>query len=489
MNQTLPVPLVGSLFKKETQSEQKQNFLSTIPFASVAEVYPLVTDDGIGLKINDHKFFLNYPKHIWQAYPKTQQQILSQNIAFCYTFFLPYLVPTLKKMKYHMSVPLADPFLFKGFSYAIPSIAFVDDNMKDRTTINLLRRLFEIDFIFSNKKTEFPKIRRMSDHTHAVLPFSFGKDSLLTLSLCRELGLKVYPVYIAEPGYHFEYSLKQKLARDFYHDSEIKVEFLENTLGVFRDSEGFVGWELYLTHYSLMLLPYVYAYNVGYVFFANEQSCNDTVTDKEGFRCNPVFEQSSSWILQNSLMASLIGGNSLTIGSLIEPLHEIAIIKILHNRYPEIAKYQMSCDPENSDKANMADRRWCENCSKCARIFIFLLANSIDPRRVGFSHNLLEEKYKSLFSVFGLSDEHSYGYDASLAGQDEQLLAFYLAYKNGAKGHLMELFEKRYLELVEKRAVALRKKYFGIHSQLNVPQPFRSKLLGIYREELDSLRW
>lgn len=465
-----------------------QEFLSSFGFSTTADIHYTVKDRGIAFDVNGKEFVLEYPQYIWDSYPQPQQKILSQNLAFCFTFFLPYLVPTLKKMKYHMPVPLADPFLFKGFSYSIPSIAFLDD-IAQKTTTNLLRQLFQINYVFENKKTEFPEVRHVSDQSEVIIPFSFGKDSLLTLGLSQELGLKVHPVYISEPGFSYEYEMKKLLAADFYQEFKIPIEFLENTFGVFRDSNGFVGWELQLTHYSLMLLPYVFAHNAAYIFFANEQSCNDTIIDKEGFRCNPVYEQSNTWLQQNSVMASLIGGNSLAIGSIIEPLHEIAIIKILHHRYPELAKYQMSCDPEDKEQASLGSRRWCENCSKCARIFMFLLAHGVDPKRVGFSHNLLDEQYIRLFTIFGLAEEKAYGYDASENGKDEQLLAFYLAHKNGARGKIMELAEQKYFPLVQKREAILRNRYFGIHTTLTVPPSFRSKLLTIYHEELDPLKW
>lgn len=442
---------------------------------------------GVGFKIKNSPFYLAYPPKIWEKFPLLQRRILAENLTYAYTFYLPYLFPKIQKIKYLMPVPLSDSFLFKGFAYSLPSTALMQKTKEKKSTINLLRRLFYTDYEFQNKKPLIPQFRKTSNSKKVIIPFSFGKDSLLTLALSIELGLTPYPVYIAEPDYQYELTVKEKLAEDFFKEFKIKVEILNNTFGIFREHEGFFGWELQLTHYSLMLLPYVYAHNCGYLIFANEQSCNDQIIDSEGFICNPVFEQSKSWLLQNSVLSSLVGGNALTIGSMIEPLYEIAILKILHHRYPSFVKYQSSCDPEDKGREKLRGRRWCQNCSKCGRIFMFLLANGLDPRKVGLTKWLLAEKFKSLYSIFEDEKIKSYGYDQSQAGKEEQLFAFYLAYKRGVKGPLMDEFIKKYLKETQRKEKYYRQKFFGIHSDLTVPPVYKKRLLSIFHQELDPL--
>ena len=341
-----------------------------------------------------------------------------------------------------------------------------------------------MEYVYSNKKTDIPPYNRTSYTDEAIMPFTFGKDSLMTFALCRDLGIKVHPVYIMEPDYPFEVSVKKMLSLPFSREFKLKIYFLKNTLGALREHDGWHGWELQLTQYSMMLLPYVYAKHAGYILFSNEQSCNDTITDDDGFRCNPVFEQSHSWLLQNSLMTSIIGGNSLSIGSLLEPINELAIIKILHSRYPDIGKYHSSCDLEYKPKHL---GRWCESCSKCGRMYIFLTGLGISPKRGGFKHNMLANKYQSAFSIFSSPGIKAYGYDQSEAGKDEMILAFYLAYKRGIKGPLMRLFVRKYLAYARKNERKLRAKFFGIHSTKTVPKELRPKILRIFHQELDYL--
>lgn len=461
--------------------EAPKDKLPAIKVNGVAYIRTRVLDRGLEVTINNKSIRLRYPPTIWQRFPKSHQKILAQNLAYALTFQIPYLYTSIEKVLYNMPVPLAEPFLFKGLSLALPSTAIMQPQKDKRVTSNLLRRLFEIEYVFSSTKTDIPSYNRTSFSDQAIMPFTFGKDSLLTYALARELGLKVWPVYISEPYSPFEEVTKKLLSEPFKKEFHTQIAFLRNTLGVLRQPYGWFGWELQLTQYSLMLLPYVYAKKAGYILFSNEQSCDDTVIDEDGFTCNPVFEQSHSWLLQNSLMASLVGGNSLSIGSLLEPIHEIAIMRILHKRFPLIAKYQSSCDlPDKPKSAG----RWCEHCSKCARMYIFLLAHGINPKTVGFKHDMLKQKYLGYYAIFSEGRIQDFGYDQSEAGKNEQILAFRMAYKRGFRGPVMRAFSRHYGVFAKKHERKLREVFFGIHSTRTIPGDLRSRVLRIYKTSL-----
>ncbi len=482
MNQTAtPALQTITNFPQLDKVPKSESKLPDFKVNGIVKISTRVLDSGLEVKVNNKFIRLRYPKTIWQRFPKTHRKILAQNITFGMTFHLPYLFPSLKRVVYNIPVPLSQSFLFKGLSFALPSTAIMQTDKNKRLTSNLLRRLFDVDYTFSNHKTDIPPYNRTSFSDHAIMPFTFGKDSLLTFALAKELDITMHPVFISEPDYPYEVVTKRLLAIQFNKEFRTNIAFLKNSLGVLREPSGWFGWELQLTHYSLMLLPYVYSKRAGYMFFANEQSCDDLIYDEDGFRYNPVFEQSHGWLLENSLMTSLIGGNSLSIGTLIEPLYEIAIEKILHYRYPQIAKYQSSCDLAEKPKGN---GRWCENCSKCARIYIFLLAIGIDPKTVGFRQNLLAQKYHSLYSIFSSEKIKEYGYDQSQAGKNEQIFAFYLAHKAGVKVGLMKEFRRKYLRFATKNERVFRKRFFGIHSTKTIPVSIRGKILKIFREEL-----
>lgn len=472
-------------FIRLQQKKIRKSKISNFKINGVAKISAEVIESGIRIHINKHSLKLQYPESVWKRFPHHQKKIFADNVAYSLTFHLPFLFPTLKKMNYSMAVPISEAFIYKCFSQGLPATALTQTNSFSSKTSNLLRRLYFTEYTFDNKKTEIPPYNRISNKNNIVMPFTFGKDSLLTFALCKELNINTNPIFIAEPHLPFEEKNKRDLSVDFQKEFKLKINFLKNTIGLLRDPDpnGFFGWEMQLTQYSLMLLPYVYAQKAGYILFSNEQSCDNVMIDADGFKCNPVFEQSHQWLLQNSLLTSLVGGNSLSIGTLIEPLHDLAIIKILHYRYPEIGKFQSSCDHQT--KPGM---RWCENCSKCARIYILLLANGVNPKRVGFKTNLLRASKKHLYPTLTPERIQEFGYDNSEAARDEQIYAFYLAYKKGAKGPAIDGFKKRYLKYAKKHEEIFKKTYYGIHSATTVPYSFAKKVLKIFHEELDKKR-
>ena len=66
-----------------------------------------------------------------------------------------------------------------------------------------------------------------------------------------------------------------------------------------------------------------------------------------------------------------------------------------------------------------------------------------------FKALLIALQYRHRAADFGVSgkDCGGIGYDASGCNKEEQMYAFYLAYKHGARGYLMDEFKRAYLLL------------------------------------------
>ena len=179
--------------------------------------------------------------------------------------------------------------------------------------------------------------------------------------------------------------------------------FFPLSIGRLRQTKDlYWGWDIILSQYAFVLVPYYFYYQTCYLFFGNEQSVNYSVKDQEGFLINPVFEQSVFGMqhLQDIPKQFFIDTH---IGSLIEPLHDHLILFILHSRYPDFGRFQMSCFSENDQAKN---RRWCGNCEKCARLYIMFRALNISPKKVGFNEDMLttdKEKYYVIFENGGVT--------------------------------------------------------------------------------------
>lgn len=446
------------------------------------EINRKVLHNGIEIKLGRKDYLITYPPTIWREFPDVYRQTFADSLTYFLTMHLS--LSDHKKLVYNFPPPATESFVFKGMVYSLPETALTDSGVTMNT---LLRQLynthFAIEFTQRPRYTRFKNVNRNSKK-RAVIPFSFGKDSLLTFALAKELGINPYPVFFREPKNPYENRHKYKLANRFLDEFDVNVNIFPVTPGWLRETTGkWWGWDLLLTQYTLLLTPFLFGTRSKYLFWAHEASCNETFIDDEGYRINPVFEQSYQWLLSTNAIAKIMGSNAI-FASLIEPIHEIAIMKILHHRYPDIAKYQMSCFAEEKPAQT---RRWCGVCSKCARIYIFMTALGLSPKRVGFTENMLTNKKKHLFSLFKAGVKDS-AYTESGLGRDEQLLAFYLSYKRGVKGQLISEFKKYHLREAKKKEHKLRRKFFGIHTSNTLTYELKKPILKIFDEELKSIR-
>lgn len=447
-------------------------------------IFRKINRSGVEIKIGRKKFNIKYPKYIWDKFPKSLHKSFADSLSYVATWHLPLVNSS--NVAYHFSHPSIEPVFFKLLFYSIPMNVFefkgakISDLFKIFYNANFKTQFKGLNYVSSGKKSK----RALKEN--AILLFSFGKDSLLTYSVLDELGITVAPIFMREPQSAFENAHKKKLAQKFYDKFDEEIEFFPLTFGRLRQTEGlYWGWDLILSQYSFVLIPYYFYYQAKYLFYGNEQSCNFYTTDKEGYLVNPVFEQSVAGMqfIQNIPKQFFINTH---IGSIIEPLHELFILYILHHRYPDIGRFQMSCF---SDEPQAKKRRWCGHCEKCARIYIMLKALDISPERVGFYNNdMLSFKKENYYVIFDNNVESAYG--GSGLGKDEQLLSFYLAYKNGTKGELIDKFKSLYKNEVEKKRDKLINEYFGLHSSLSLPSTLRKRALNVFkREQEKALRY
>jgi hypothetical protein len=183
-----------------------------------------------------------------------------------------------------------------------------------------------------------------------------------------------------------------------------------------------LGWGSQLLYYLFLFLPFLLRNRARYVFYGNENSCDKEAPHTEGFRTNYCFDQSSGWTQQLDSVARILTKGSARVGSLVGPLNEIAVTKVLHERFPSLAKYQMSCFCEDP---TAEEHRWCCACSKCARTNAFIRGLGYDPGRVGFWKDMFTEEHAGYFSA--LNGAQTFGFDRSGLGREEQELALYLA--------------------------------------------------------------
>lgn len=438
---------------------------------------------GITVSVGGKKYRMDYPEEVWETFPKEYKEQFAQTAAVFFTQHLSIL--SNRRLSYDFPPPSAYSLFSHGYLYSVTSAPYEFPKGKFRMD-RLIRDVYNAGYASEFHGHPAPVVAKpyVPDADCAVMAFSFGKDSLLTYAMLRTLKKTVHPFFFEEPTSPYENTNKRKLRESFSKEFNQPVTMIPITLGSLREGGGVMwGWDMLLDQYSLLLLPYIHRVKPAYFLWSNEQSTNTSITDPDGYIVNPTHEQSVQWMLNMNNLLRLFGSNA-ALGSILEPLHELAELSLLHTRFREIGKYQLSCF---NDDERSKTQRWCGKCHECARVYILLLGAGIDPKQVDFRDDMLDPKKKHLHHLFDdVAAKH--GLDVLYQSHEERMLAFYLAYKRGVRGGLMKEFEKRFLSSVSKRAPELIQKYVSLKSDISVPADLKKDILRIYTEHLNTFR-
>lgn len=447
-------------------------------------VSTVANDNGVSIEFNQNKYPIIYPKEHWNATPRGTRIALRDSLALASTMHLP-IVFGRSSIVYDTPRTVLEPYFYENFHRDIPSCTEVDGT----DTNSLMQQFFNTNYVFSEEPINLPSDVPVDNPERAIVGMSFGKDSLLTYAVAQELGLDPEIVYIIEESMTYEQKHKTLLGEQWKKEFGKDAHILHHDTGKLRDyvhlglPRSEFGWALQSTEYALDFIPFAYRLNAKYLLFGNEQTASATYMDEKGeWTVYPCFDQSHEWTVHINQITRMFSGGSTQTGSLIEPLMDMMVQRTLVHRYPQIAKYQMSCFTETEAGR---DYRWCHSCNVCAKMYLLCAGSGVDPKSVGFRENMLDADKTQYFTLFGGKSELTYL--NSDTARDEQLFAFYCAVKKGAKGTLVEKFKDSELYNEAKdREADLFKTYVSLYEPISVPQELKSSVMSIYREELDS---
>lgn len=452
---------------------------------SSATISGICIDNGIEVSFRGQSYTIEYPVNIWQSVPTETKEFLKDNLAYASTMHLPMMDKSLEGLEYQTNRPYFEPFFFQNFIRDIPSCCDMDQqNISEEMT-----RFLKTPYQFSSKSFQLPTSWE-NEHPsgRAIVPLSFGKDSLLSFALAEELGLDPIPVFVHEPSFSQERMHKEILGAQFESEFGKKLNILEHDIGLLRDashlgvSQNEYGWGLQSTEYALMMLPYAKYYGASYLFFGNEQSASSSYMNSDGWEVFPCYDQTHLWTVQISAMTqSCTQPNPVQTGSLIEPLMDMMIQRILIRRYPQYAKLQMSCFAEGEAGK---EYHWCHKCSICTKMYFLCVGANVSPESIGFKRSMLTMSELQYFPLLGGSSEFPYA--RTQLARDEQLFALYCADRFGSTEPLVELFAKSELRKeAESRKLELFKRFITIyHPSICVPKELLETLQSIFEEEI-----
>ncbi len=440
------------------------------------------TENGLVIKCNNRNFHLSYPEDIWKSYPDGVKEVLFENLAHLLTINLP-LVAGIKKLEYNTPSPLFKPFFDTVVINGLPG-AVENHNIR---TEDIIKQFLETDYEFSESETSLPSYENSELDERAVITLSCGKDSLLSLAVCNEIGLNPVGVYVNDTVSAIENVVIISSGKKLCKEQGIKFYVVENEIEKLNDfefwkkMESCIGYTHMVTSFCLIALPLSHYFKAKYIVEGNQRDMEFRFTNKDGFFTYPSYDQSIKWEKVQDKLVKIMTNRKASLMSVIEPLTNIAIIRVLHKRYKDFGKYEISCENLYDTK----EKRWCHECSTCARLFLLMKANGVDVKTVGFKRNLLAKKYRDLYCLF--KGKRIGSYEKSNEARDEQLLAFYMAYRNGEKGDLIDLFKKEFLGEAKSREDELIKRFFSVHESVTMPKNIKEKVFSVYKEELRDL--
>jgi creatinine amidohydrolase/Fe(II)-dependent formamide hydrolase-like protein len=240
---------------------------------------------------------------------------------------------------------------------------------------------------------------------HAVLS-SGGKDSLLSFGLLRELGYQVHPIFVNESGRHWFTSLN---AYRFFSSN------VRNTARVWTNSDRLFTWMLRrlpfvrkdfsrirsdeypirlwtVAVFLLGALPILRKRGIGRIIIGDEFDTTHRLSYKGITHYDGLYDQSRYF--DNALTRYFQSkGWAISQFSILRPLSELLVEKILTERYPDLQTLQVSCHATHKEGDRVHP---CGRCEKCRRIVTMLLALEQDPAHCGYKQQQIDYCLKNL---------------------------------------------------------------------------------------------
>lgn len=434
--------------------------------------------NGISIHVKNREFKIEYPKGIWQKTPKSIRRVLLENLTFANTHFLPLILKK-DRIRYDTPFPLFESYLFKNHMCDL-----IDTERVDKAPfLSYIQKLYNLDFEFARRESTIPdphEIPRFkTTPATAIIPFTFGKESLLSFALAREMGIKPILVYFQDPVEKYEEAYKLKKIEAFKKQHKVDIYFVKNDPGLFKCGIAFgtpktdLGWGVQITLLTLLSIPFVYAHQAQYILYGSEYA-NNEFEYVNGWKLFHSYDQTTVWTKHKNNMVRLLTNNQCQVKTTLEMNEEINIFYTLHHRYPELGKDQFTC---RGEKPLYGGSQWCHKCYKCARIFLFAKACGIDPYTLGFKKDIFK---KTMYRDY---------FDKTLeSGSFLELdFAFYAAYKRGIKHPLITLFKNEKLPDL-KPWKWFRNYYTSLRPEENLPEAYRAKLQTLFLQELKQFK-
>jgi creatinine amidohydrolase/Fe(II)-dependent formamide hydrolase-like protein/7-cyano-7-deazaguanine synthase in queuosine biosynthesis len=243
------------------------------------------------------------------------------------------------------------------------------------------------------------QMRWTNKDRHCILS-SGGKDSLLSYGLIDEIGREVHPIFVNESGRHWFTALNAyrhfkktipDTARVWVNSDRLfswmlrRMPFIRPDFANVRSDEYPIRlWTVAVFLFGA--LPLMRKRGISRLLIGDEFDTSVRKTHHGIAHYDGLYDQSIYFdqAMSNYFMHK---GWAISQFSILRPLSELLIQKILAQRYPQLQEHQTSCHAAHKE----ADRIYpCGKCEKCRRIVSMLLAHDVDPAHCGYRASQVE---------------------------------------------------------------------------------------------------
>ncbi len=229
---------------------------------------------------------------------------------------------------------------------------------------------------------------------HAVLS-SGGKDSLLSFGLLNEMGRDVFPIFVNESGRHWYTALNAfrhfkslyPHTRRVWTNSDRVFTWMLRHLPMIRQDFARIRSDEYpirlwtVAVFLFGVVPLLKKYGIGRLIIGDEHDTTARLNFKGISHYNGLYDQSRYF--DNAITRYFrIKRWNINQFSLLRPLSELLIQKILSRRYPDLQMHQVSCHATHIQGDRVLP---CGRCEKCRRIVAMLTGLRVDPVRCGYT--------------------------------------------------------------------------------------------------------
>ena len=300
---------------------------------------------------------------------------------------------------------------------------YLTDDMKDFPVVRkpkYVNAILEFPDLISEKKR--PKWRLWETHRnrHLVLS-SGGKDSLLSFGLINEIsqeaGKETHAVFANESGRHWftalnAYTYFKKTfphTGKFWTNSDRVFSWMAGQMPFIRKNFANIPSDNYpirlwtVAVFVFGALPLMRKRGIGRLIIGDEYDTTATASFQGIKHYDGLYDQSLHF--DNALSGYFLRkGWAINQFSILRPLSEILIEKLLIERYPHLQKHQISCHSAHKGGDRILP---CGKCEKCRRIVSMLCAIDADPQNCGYTQDQIKTCLEMIVKLGSHQEEAS----------------------------------------------------------------------------------